>query len=85
MTAIEESKPIDCTAPACCSTPAVFTDWRGDMVCQHCGMIVGHEMIEHESRMYTPEDFKKRRHYAIFNSKYSTTMFQPWEINRDVP
>jgi len=45
----------------CCEAPDVFMTVDGKIVCRHCGMCFGTQMVGHERRAYTAEEVRSRR------------------------
>jgi transcription initiation factor TFIIB len=45
----------------CCSSPHILITDDGVQVCENCGIVLGHEFVEHERRAYTADEVKNRR------------------------
>ncbi|MEX2682500.1 MAG: transcription initiation factor IIB [Candidatus Sigynarchaeota archaeon] len=45
----------------CCEAPDVFVTIDGKIVCRHCGICFGTQMVGHERRAYTAEEVRSRR------------------------
>ena len=45
----------------CCEDPNVMVTSEGNMVCRHCGMVLGPQMVDNERRAYTVDELKNRK------------------------
>jgi len=55
---IEDDYDID---EKCCEAPDIFITVDGKIVCRHCGMCFGSQLVGSERRAYTAEEVRSRR------------------------
>lgn len=77
---------------ACCDNPQIYTTLEGCVVCRHCGLTFGSEMVETERRMYSIDEIKKKRQTEVpwtrlanrtfFDNNYNSNFYRMSKINR---
>jgi transcription initiation factor TFIIB len=45
----------------CCEKPDIFVTVEGNVVCRHCGICFGSQLVENERRAYTVDELKNRK------------------------
>lgn len=60
-TMAENDRNTEFDEPGCCETPDIFVTVEGNVVCRHCGMCFGSQLVENERRAYTVDELKNRK------------------------